>query len=605
MSKETPATNGQTGNDELIRLLMNSTGEGIYGIDLSGNCTFANPACIRLLGYENNAELLGQNMHNLVHHTRPNGEPYPEKECRIYQALRQDEGTHVDDEVLFRKDGSSFPTEYWSYPMQRDGVRVGCVLTFIDITERKQAENEHRKANELIRLLMDSTGEGIYGIDLDGNCTFANPASVKLLGYDNDAELLGQNMHNLVHHTRPNGEPYPEKECRIYQALRQDVGTHVDSEVLFRKDGSSFATEYWSYPTFVDGDRVGCVLTFVDISERLNIEEEMRQTEKMVALGQMSAGLAHELNNPAAAVGRAASQLSDALDLLQTSTITLARSQCGNDLWDVLTSRAREFRERDSEAPGLSALEASDREEELIEWLEDHGISDGWSMAATFVSAGLRDEDLDALAEGIPDSLVSVSLTWLCRVISAHDLANIVRSGTKSISDLVGVVKSYSYMDQATLQFVDIHTGIEDTLTLLNHKLKAGIEVKRDYDHDLPEIQVRGSELNQVWTNLIDNAIAAMDGEGVIEIRTFREGEYLIVEIQDNGPGVPKDIKTKIFDPFFTTKEVGKGTGLGLDVVRRIIRNRSGGDIDLRSKPGETVFRVCLPIKGQSAVSSQ
>lgn len=594
----------QIDNDELIRLLMNSTGEGIYGIDLNGNCTFANPACVRLLGYESDADLLGQNMHNLVHHTRLNGEPYPENECRIYQALRQDEGTHVDDEVLFRKDGESFATEYWSYPMYRGGERIGCVLTFIDITERRQAEQEHRKSSELIRLLMDSTGEGIYGIDLQGNCTFANPACVKLLGYDSDADLIGQNMHNLVHHTRPNGEPYPEKECRIYQALRQDDGTHVDDEVLFRKDGTKFPTEYWSYPTFIDGERVGCVLTFVDITDRLNIEDEMRQTEKMVALGKMSAGLAHELNNPAAAVGRAASQLGDALDLMQTSTIALARSQCGNDLWDALTARAREFRERDDEPPGLSALEASDREEELIDWLEDHGIEDGWSMAATFVSAGLREPDLDALSEDVPADLIGVSLTWLCRVITAHDLAAIVRRGTKSISDLVNVVKSYSYMDQAAMQLVDIHAGIEDTLALLNHKLKAGVEVKREYDHSLPEIQVRGSELNQVWTNLIDNAIAAMEGEGKIVIRTSRVGEFISVQIQDNGPGVPEEIKGRIFDPFFTTKEVGEGTGLGLDVVRRIVRNRSGGDIELTSKPGETVFDVRLPIEAPN-VSGQ
>ena len=224
---------GEPGNDveqrdEIIRLLLDSTGEGIYGTDMDGLCTFANPACVRLLGYENELDLLGKNMHLLVHHTRPNGEPYPMSECQIYRAFREQVGIHVDDEVMFCADGTSFPAEYWSYPVVRDGELVGCVLTFTDIRERRTAEQELQQQHEMVRLLLDSTGEGIYGIDLEGNCTFANPACVELLGFDSEADLLGKQMHQLVHHTRPDGEPYPVQECRIYKAFWDHSGVHVD-----------------------------------------------------------------------------------------------------------------------------------------------------------------------------------------------------------------------------------------------------------------------------------------------------------------------------------------------------------------------------------------
>ncbi len=698
------------GNADLVRLLLNSTGEGIYGIDLEGKCTFANPACLRLLGFESDTELLGRNMHQLVHHTRPDGEPYPEKECRIYRAFRESTGTHVDDEVMWRADGSSFPTEYWSYPMERDGKLVGCVLTFMDISERrhqeqllaeqaatlaevarfpemnpgpvlrvdlegtvlmdnpaardvfgdellgrswrevcpgideadwgdileareaavlerritdrdyvfthrrdfeadlvfvfgteiteqKQAEQALRQADELVGLLLNSTGEGIYGVDLQGNCTFANPACAKLLGFESVDELLGKQMHELVHHTRPNGEPYPVEECQIYRAFREHQGTHVDDEVMFCSDGKPFPAEYWSYPVERDGALVGCVVTFVDITERRRVEEEMRQTEKMAALGKLSAGLAHELNNPAAAAQRASGQLAEGLDELRAATLELTRASIAPDAWDTVIEWAREFGERADGSSGLSALEASDREEELMGWLEAHDVGDAWTMASTLVNAGVRKDDLDAIAAALPTAPLGAVVLWLCRSITVQDLAGVVASSTKNISDLVNVVKSYSYMDQASLQYIDIHAGLEDTLTILGHKLKRGIDVVRQYDRDLPQVQVQGSELNQVWTNLIDNAIGAMGERGTITIRTLRDDEHLMVEIADDGPGIPEKIRPRIFDPFFTTKGVGEGTGLGLDVARRIVTARCGGQIDFSSRPGATVFRVRLPVQ--------
>ena len=276
--------------EDFALLLLNSSGEGIYGIDLDGHCTFANPACVELLGFESDQDLLGKNMHDLVHHTRPDGTPYPMVECQIYQAFRVGKGVHVDDEVMFRKDGSSFEAEYWSYPMEQDGELVGSVLTFTNITERKAAERKLRESEARVRLLLESTGEGIYGVDLDGNCTFANPACVELLGFDSDEELIGVNMHDLVHHTRPDGTPYPMEECRIYRAFQVGQGVHVDDEVMWRKDGTNFPAEYWSYPMEQDGETVGSVLTFVDITARKRAERRLRDSEQQIRLLLESTG---------------------------------------------------------------------------------------------------------------------------------------------------------------------------------------------------------------------------------------------------------------------------------------------------------------------------
>lgn len=275
--------------EQLAQLLLNSTGEGIYGIDLEGCCTFANPACLRILGFESDSEILGKNMHDLVHHTLPNGDPYPMTECQIYRAFRQGEGVHVDTEVLWRTDGTSFDAEYWSYPIHQDGELVGSVLTFTDISERKWAERERKRATRKlreseaqVRLLLNSTGEGIYGIDLKGNCTFANPACVRILGFESVDELLGATMHDLVHHHRPDGTAYPMTECQIYLAFKEGRGIHVEDEVMFRADGTSFPAEYWSYPMEQDGETIGSVLTFVDITERKKLETQLEAEREAV-----------------------------------------------------------------------------------------------------------------------------------------------------------------------------------------------------------------------------------------------------------------------------------------------------------------------------------
>jgi PAS domain S-box-containing protein len=197
-------------------------------------------------------------------------------ECQIYVAFREGRGVHVENEVMWKADGTSFHAEYWSYPMEQDGKTIGSVLTFVDITERKRAHKRLRESEERVRLLLNSTGEGIYGVDLDGNCTFANPACLRILGFSSDTDLLGRNMHELVHHTLPNGEPYPMTECQIYVAFREGRGVHVENEVMWKADGTRFPAEYWSYPMEQDGKTIGSVLTFVDITERRKLERQLR-----------------------------------------------------------------------------------------------------------------------------------------------------------------------------------------------------------------------------------------------------------------------------------------------------------------------------------------
>ena len=244
----------------------------------------------------------------------------------------------------------------------------------------------------------------------------------------------------------------------------------------------------------------------------------------------------------------------------------------------------------------LSPLELSDLEDELGTWLNDHQVVDGWELAPSLVNVGVTAGRLNELADSLSVEGLQAVLLWCSKYYVARDLANVIGNSSGSISSLVESVKSYSYMDQAPVQQVDVHRGLEDTLRILGHKLTSGIEVIKEFDEELPKIEVRGSELNQVWTNLIDNSVAALGDKGTITLRTSRIGPNIAIEIQDDGPGIPSDIQNRVFDPFFTTKDVGEGTGLGLDVTRRIVRERCGGEISLTSSPGETIFKVVLPV---------
>jgi len=326
-----------------------------------------------------------------------------------------------------------------------------------------------------------------------------------------------------------------------------------------------------------------------------DVEGQLRQQEKLAALGKLSAGLAHELNNPAAAGRRAAKQLRQAVASSQTQTLQLCDEDFSPAQRQVLTDLQQSAVA--CRTPLRDPLEQSDREESLSDWLEAQGIPQAWQLAPALVAAGIDEAHLQRLAEQMDASAFEKALNWLEATLTAATLVQEIEQSTARISELVSAIKAYTYMDQAPLQEMDLHQGLENTLTILHHKLKHGITVKREYDQTLPRICAYGSELNQVWTNLIDNAIDAMQGQGELTIRTSRDVDEVMVAISDTGSGIPPEIQPRIFEPFFTTKGVGAGSGLGLDIAYRIVVQRHKGDIHVASQPGHTCFQVRLPVR--------
>jgi signal transduction histidine kinase len=329
------------------------------------------------------------------------------------------------------------------------------------------------------------------------------------------------------------------------------------------------------------------------IASRISAVEANR--ERLASLGTMAAGLAHELNNPAAAARRAASQLTEALDAIGSALRAFVEGGIEREDAEQLVHLQQEAAERTANATALDALDASDAEEELLGRLEDLGVPEPWKIAEPLAAAGLDQQWLDRVA-ALAGPTTGAALRWIAATLTAERLSGELCESTQRMSALVGAVKSYSYMDRGDLVEVDLHEGLETTLVVLGYKLKhTTIEVVRDYDRDLPKLTVHGSELNQVWTNLLDNAIDALGERGTITLATRADGDCAVVEIIDDGSGIPEETAARIFDPFFTTKDVGHGTGLGLATARRIVVERHSGSLTLESEPGRTVFRVRLP----------
>jgi signal transduction histidine kinase len=322
------------------------------------------------------------------------------------------------------------------------------------------------------------------------------------------------------------------------------------------------------------------------------------QRERLLSLGRLSAGLTHELNNPAAAAVRATASLRELVSKMRRKLGHLATSDVDPKALVALTELQEAAVEKMAKAEKLSPVQVSEAEDELSAWLEDHGIDDAWDLAPPLVAAGVNTDWLDEVAETVPTTLLADGLHWVTYALETEQLMVEIEDSTGRISALVGAAKQYSQMDRAAHQDIDVRDGLKSTLIMLSHKIskRGNITVVKDFDDSLPAIPAHPAELNQVWTNLIDNAIYAMPDGGTLTVRTSQEDGWVLVEICDTGVGIPEEMQQKIFEPFFTTKPVGEGTGLGLDISYRVIAQRHGGDLRVKSRPGDTRFQVRLPL---------
>ncbi len=486
-------------------------------------------------------------------------------------------------------------------------------ICMMDITEHMQAERALKESEMRFRSVAETAKDAIISADSVGRIRFWNKGAQTIFGYTEE-ELLGKPLTILM------PERYRDAHQKGIERMTRTGVPHFIGKTVelhgMRKDGEEFPLEL-SLNTW--NTREGRFYSGIirDITERKKAEEilresekqfrheaETRQIEKLAALGKLAAGLAHQLNNPAAAARRATSQLGERMKKLYKMGMRVREQNLTKDQWKYIANLQNKLWEHAMAEPlRLDPIKQSEIEETIAEWLEGHDIPNGWELAPSLVWGGVDKRDLDVIARNLPTQSRRYALTWISESLTVSELLLVMDRSTMSISELIDAVKAYSYMDQEQMQDVDVHEGLENTLTILGHKL-GNITLEREFDRSLPRIHVSGSEINQVWTNLIDNAIDATNGQGKIRIRTYRDDDCLVVEIADDGVGIPKIDQYRIFEPFFTTKKFGKGTGLGLDIVRRTMEERYGGEVDFKSKPGETRFWVRIPFTYSSGKAS-
>jgi PAS domain S-box-containing protein len=449
------------------------------------------------------------------------------------------------------------------------------------------------ESEQRYRDVIQNASDFIQSIRADGTFEFVNKAWLDALGYTEE-EVEHLNIWDIIH-------PDSVGECQVhFGAAMQGTPLNNIRAIFMDKQGNPIHVEGSTQTRFLDGKVFATHGFFRDIAERLRIEQlereqQARYFEKMDALGKLSAGLSHELNNPAAAAQRSAKHFRESLENRDAAAEKLIDHGVSAGTWRTLEELVSRCASRPEDAPALSPMAANRLEDELLDWLQDQGIADAWNYSSAFVQNGITVEDLEEVGSQLPDGAVPAAVSWVGESLALDEHTNVIERSTHRISELVQAVKSYSFRDQAIEQDVDIHDGLDNTLVILAYQLKS-MKVETDYDTTIPSVRTYGSGLNQVWTNIIDNAVDATKGEGTIKIRTYREGPNAVVEITDNGDGIPPEVMSRIFEPFYTTKPQGEGTGLGLDIVWRIVTDEHRGMLEAESKPGETTFRVSIPI---------
>jgi PAS domain S-box-containing protein len=525
--------------EETLQLLLDSTAEAIYGTDLSGCCTFCNQACLRLLGYADASCLLGRNMHEVIHHSRADGSAYPVEECCIYQAFRKGCVMHVDDEVVWRSDGTCLPVEYWSHPVKREGKMVGCMVTFVDITERIAAQKALRRAHEEAELFIDSVPSILIGISPEARIKRWNLAAGQVFGLT-AAEAANRHLAN----------------CGI-QWVRRDMRAEIDSWCARRGPARIDAL-----PFVINGETrfLGLTLKWIgageagtdelliigsDVTERELLGQQLRQAQKLEAIGQLAAGIAHEINTPIQYLG-------DNTRFLQ-------------EFWETFQSLFIIARQIRMEAPsGTISPQTLERLDVLAE-----------------------EADFDYMQEEIPHA-IEQSL-----------------EGIQRVTRIVLAMKEFSHPGSEQKKSIDINHAIETTITVARNEWKYVCDVETHFDPEMPLVLCHAGEFNQVILNLLINAAQSIAqaaetgprGRGKIVISTTRTQDAAEVSLSDTGTGIPEAIRSRVFEPFFTTKPVGKGTGQGLALAHTAIVRRHGGKIWFDSEVGKgTTFYIRIPL---------
>jgi PAS domain S-box-containing protein len=599
-----------------FRSVMESAIDAIISGDAEGRIRSWNSAATALFGFTE-AEVIGEPIEVII------PERYREGHRAGMHRVSSGGPSHVIGKTVelsaIRKDGSEFPVELSlaTWFLDEERYYTGIIR---DISERKQAEQKFRSVTE-------SAIDAIISADHTGHIISWNKAAASILGYSEE-EAIGQRLELIIperyHDAHRNGmdrftstgeahvigttvelsactkggeevpielslSTWTVRNERYYTGIIRDIGERKAAEEALRQSEKVLRERTEELKTKNEA-----------LEETLNQLNDMHQhliiQEKMASLGRLSAGMAHELNNPAAVAQRGAAQLEAMFSKWRDTQLRMTELRLGDDQMKQLASLDQVASDRARKPAELSALARADLEGELEEWMHGQGIESAGEFVPALISLGYDRPALEALAESFtPDQLVAV-IGWLSLKFEIYSLVGEISLGTDRIVELVKALKTYTYMDQAPVQSVDLREGLDNTLVILQNKLKGGVRVVKEYADDLPVIEAYAGELNQVWTNLIDNAIDAMNGNGTLIVRTRWEDPWVVVEIEDDGPGIPEEDQSIIFDPFFTTKPPGEGTGLGLNISRNLVVKKHRGELSVSSRPGRTCFVVRLPL---------